>query len=365
MSPVRDPQIGHIGFALFVVPAGVRAVRHRNGTARMDRVTPSPPARLLDATLDRLVIPGYTKAGFALRRRWWPADPRAGSMVGKRVLVTGATSGIGEAMAHGFLDLGAVVHVLGRNADKTRDLAADLTAAHRGAEVVPEVCDVGDLDAVRAWAADFTGRVVALHGLVHNAGVLPPERKETAQGHEMTYAVHVLGPHLMTALLADTLAAADGASVVVMSSGGMYSAGLEVDDLESRAEPYRGVRAYARTKRMQVVLARAWADRLAERDIRVESTHPGWVATAGVTSSLPGFGAAMKPLLRTAAQGADTTLWLVATRPTSGGQHFWHDRALRPSTVGWERGQDPADVRRFLAAVAADTGVPEEWANSA
>jgi NAD(P)-dependent dehydrogenase (short-subunit alcohol dehydrogenase family) len=230
---------------------------------------------------------------------------------------------------------------------------ARLRAEQPGAEVVAEVCDVGDLDAVRAWAQGFTGRVGTLHGLVHNAGALPAERSETAQGHELTLAVHVLGPHLMTALLADVLS--PDAAVVWMSSGGMYGAGLRADDLEFTGGDYSGVRAYARTKRMQVVLAAEWARRL--RGAHVYSTHPGWVATAGVTASIPGFGKLMAPLLRTPADGADTTVWLVATRPASRSPHFWHDRAQRPSTLGWERGQDPATVRRFLAQVAAATGV--------
>ncbi len=316
---------------------------------------PAPlPARLLDAVLDRLVVPGYSRLGPALRHRWWPADPAPGSMAGKRVLVSGATSGIGEAMARAFLELGATVHVLGRNRAKTETLVARLRADHPGADVEAEVCDVGDLAAVRTWAADFTDRVDALHGLVHNAGALPPARSETAQGHELSYAVHVLGPHLMTVLLADTLVD-DEASVVWMSSGGMYGAGLRDDDPEFGTGEYSGVRAYARTKRMQVVLAADWARRLADRGIRAESTHPGWVDTAGVTTSIPGFGKAMGPLLRTAAEGADTTVWLVATRPASTGEHFWHDRAQRPSTLGWERSQDPARVRRFLDQVAEAT----------
>ncbi|WP_207500298.1 SDR family NAD(P)-dependent oxidoreductase [Klenkia soli] len=311
--------------------------------------------RLADAFLDRSVVPGYSRLGPALRQRWWPADPAPGSMAGRRVLVTGATSGIGTAIAEGLLELGATVHVLGRNRTKTDDLVARLVAETPGAEVVAEVCDVGDLDAVRSWAQGFTERVGTLHGLVHNAGALPPERSETAQGHELTLAVHVLGPHLMTALLADVLA--PDAAVVWMSSGGMYGAGLRDDDLEFTDGEYSGVRAYARTKRMQVVLAAEWARRLPGR--HVYSTHPGWVATDGVTASIPGFGALMGPLLRTPADGADTTVWLLATRPASRSPHFWHDRAQRPSTLGWERGQDPLRVRRFLDQVAADTGVAQ------
>ena len=145
--------------------------------------------------------------------------------------------------------------------------------------VIEEVCDVSDLDAVRSWSDHLSGRIDALHGLVHNAGAMPKERIETPQSHESQLATHVLGPHLMTERLLPLLRNAAGASVVFMSSGGMYTAPLSVDDLEAESGRYDGVRVYARTKRMQVVLADAWAQRLAGGDIRVESMHPGWVET--------------------------------------------------------------------------------------
>ena len=122
-----------------------------------------------------------------------------------------------------------------------------------------------------------------------------------------------------------------------MSSGGMYTTPLSADDLESLDGEYDGVRVYARTKRMQVVLAAQWARRLEGTGIRVESTHPGWVETPGVAEALPTFRRLTKPLLRDVADGADTAVWLVATRPESGGEHFWHDRAQRPTTFGWQK----------------------------
>jgi NAD(P)-dependent dehydrogenase (short-subunit alcohol dehydrogenase family) len=319
--------------------------------------------RVLDGALDRSVALGYTKIGSRLRRTWWPPDPRPKAMAGKRVVVTGATGGIGEAIARSFAELDATVHLLGRNPEKVRRAAGEIRRAVPGAVVIDEVCDVSDLDAVRAWCEDLGTRIEELHGVVHNAGAMPKSRVETPQGHETQLACHVLGPHLMTELLYPLLRDAEGASVVFMSSGGMYTAPLSADDMETKSVDYKGVRVYARTKRMQVVLADAWASRLSGDDIRVESMHPGWVETPGVADALPVFRVVTRPLLRDTADGADTAVWLVATRPESVPGHFWHDRAQRPTTFGWQRSDDPEQVVRFLDAVSSMTGTMRFSAN--
>ena len=137
---------------------------------------------VLDGALDRTIVLGYTNVGSALRRLWWPDDPRPRALAGKRVLVTGATSGIGEAMATSFAESGATVHLLGRNPEKVKHSAGVIRGQVPQSVVIEEVCDVSDLDAVRALTDELSGRLDALHGLVHNAGAMPKERDLTAQG---------------------------------------------------------------------------------------------------------------------------------------------------------------------------------------
>ncbi len=310
-----------------------------------------PVLRGLDTALDRAVVPGYTRLGYGVRRRWWPDDdPRPGALRGRRVVVTGAGSGLGTATAVGAARLGATVHLVVRNLDKGREAMRGIRDEVPGAALVLHRCDVADLSDVRALA-DELDALDRLDVLVHNAGTMPPSRSETADGHELALATHVLGPVLMTELLRPVLARAGSSRVVLVSSGGMYAQRLPADDPELAGEPYNGTTAYARTKRIQVALTPVLQERWAPDGVAVHAMHPGWADTPGVVTSLPGFHAVMGPLLRDPARGADTIVWLAATEPAPEGGLFWHDRAPRPvHYLSRTRGtpDELARVRQFV-----------------
>jgi dehydrogenase/reductase SDR family member 12 len=293
---------------------------------------------LLDTVLDRTVLAGYTNVGFALRSRGWDDDALR-AMAGKSVLVTGATSGLGLAAAAGFAGLGADVVLVARDAERGERARAQVAEAGDGGEARLELCDLAALDSVRDLARRLNDRAGRLDVLVHNAGVLADERTETEDGIELTFAVNVVAPFLLTRLLADRLAASAPARIITVSSGGMYTQRLHVDDLQSAEGDFSGPTAYARTKRAQVMLTEMWARRLADRGIVAHAMHPGWADTPGISTSLPRFYRASRPLLRTAEQGADTIVWLgAADEPAHSTGGFWHDRRRRPtSLVPWTR----------------------------
>ena len=312
-------------------------------------------AAALDWLMDKSLVLGYTKIGPALRRTWWPDDPAPGALAGRHVVVTGASGGLGLATATGVARLGAVVHLTGRDASRLDTARSRLLEQLPAAKVEVHVSDVSDLAATADFARELSARVPNLHALVHNAGVMPPRRTTTSEGHELCFATHVLGPHVLTYGLRHSLA---GGRVVLVTSGGAYGQRLDADDPEFTRGDYTGVTAYARTKRMQLVLTRLWARDLGPEGIGVHSMHPGWADTPGVTDSLPRFAAITGPLLRDADSGADTAVWLTATPDAIGTGGFWHDRRRRPThyaPVGIETSEQ---VDRFWETVRAATGVP-------
>ncbi len=292
--------------------------------------------RAIDVVLEAPVVTSFTRLGHDVRSRvdgWTPPTPEA--LVGKVVVVTGATSGLGRAAAKAFADLGATVIITGRDSKRTAATAADLAAAGTGS-IEHEVADMGHLDAVRSMAERLLARHSSIDVLVHNAGALSNERRVTEDGTEATVASQVVGPFLLTALLLPALrvpAAGAGAPsrVITMSSGGMYASKLEVEGLEMDASSYRGAEQYARAKRAQVTLNEMWAERFAGSGIVFQAMHPGWADTPGVAESLPAFRTIVGPLLRTVEQGVDTLVWLATDpgEPLARSGSFWLDRRRR------------------------------------
>jgi NAD(P)-dependent dehydrogenase (short-subunit alcohol dehydrogenase family) len=284
-------------------------------------------ATAVDTLMDRTVAPGYTRLGLAVRRRLstWPADPPPDALAGQRALVTGASSGLGTATAEGLAALGAEVVLVVRDTDKGAAVVREVQGRLPLARLDVQRCDLADLDDVRRFAGTADGDVDVL---VHNAGAMPPTRTESPQGHEMTMALHVLSPVLMTELLGERLR---GGRVVLVTSGGMYGQRLRADDPEYLDGDYSPTTAYARSKRAQVELLPVLQSHWAGLGIDVHATHPGWADTPGVAESLPTFRRITGPLLRDAEGGAETTVWLSAVSPAPAGGRLWHDRQPRPT----------------------------------
>ena len=313
--------------------------------------------RILDEAMDWTVLPGFSSLGYRVRERLQPRGPI--TVAGRSVMVTGANSGIGEAACTELARRGASVHMVIRSRERGQQALDRIAAASGSGAIELHICDLSSLASVREFALGFLALGTPLHVLVNNAGVLPATRTHTDEGFELTFATNVLGPFLLTALLLPVLRRSAPARVINVSSGGMYTAKIDLADLQLEHREFSGARFYAHTKRAEVILSEEWGRRLAVDGIIVHSTHPGWVATPGVAASLPGFNRLMGPLLRDPAAGADTIVWLAGSPDvarTTG--QFWHDRRVRPKhRVPWTR-ETPEERARLFTMCEGLCGLP-------
>ncbi len=311
----------------------------------------------VDWLLDRTVLPGFSSIGYRVRGLAGSSPDPDGRLAGRDVVVTGANSGIGAAAAERFAELGARVHMVVRDLERGADARARISEATGSDELHLHRGDLSSLDSVRELGTSLTDELGdGIAALVHNAGVLTPERKTSVDGYELTLATHVLGPLLLTELLEPALAAGAPSSVIFVTSGGMYTEKLDADDLELDNRDFDGPAFYAHAKRIQVILAGQLDEELAPRGIRVHAMHPGWADTPGVVDALPRFHSTLGPILRTPAEGADTIVWLAASRSAAAdGGHLWMDRQIRPAhRVPWthETAIERERMRSQLAGMA-------------
>mmetsp|Transcript_19928 Transcript_19928/g.63396 ORF Transcript_19928/g.63396 Transcript_19928/m.63396 type:complete len:322 (-) Transcript_19928:25-990(-) len=248
---------------------------------------------------------------------------------GRHIMITGANSGLGFAAAQALAKQNATIHMVCRNEERGAKAQASVVEASGNKDVHLHICDISSLESIKAFTSGFVTQGTPLHVLVNNAGVMVHERTKSKDGFETNFATNTLGTYALTELLRPAMLASLPSRIIVVSSGGMLSEDLEVNDLNNEGmKKFDGTKCYAKDKRRQVALAEHWAETSpGSSGIQSYSMHPGWAATEGVQTSLPGFYENFQSQLRTAAEGADTIVWLAcedAEKLTSGA--FYLDR---------------------------------------
>lgn len=265
-------------------------------------------------------LPSFSSIGYQSRRWMWDAGDQ--DFKGQRWLITGASDGIGREIARRAAAQGAEVHAVGRSSEKLnklRELPGDWTTYATDLSLMSRTSDLAD---------QLRDQGLKFDVLVNNVGLMLNTMTLTDEGLEASFATNVLSHFVLTERLREA-GALDGGSVINMSSGGMYNVPLTIDRLQGGTK-YDGMLTYAYQKRAQVVLNDWWR----QQGIDSYVMHPGWVDTAGVRTAMPEFHKATKALLRDLAAGADTALWLAATRPEQAVESkIWFDRAARSTHI--------------------------------
>ncbi len=273
---------------------------------------------------------------------------------GQRVVVTGASSGIGVETARALASTGADVTLAVRNLEAGRNVAneiAEKLPSGAGALRVARL-DLADPASVAGFVRAWTG---PLHILINNAGVMAlPELTRTPAGYEMQFATNHLGHFTLATGLHQWLAAADGARVVSVASIGHLFSPVVFDDLHYRFRPYDQWTSYGQSKSANVLFAVGAAQRWADDGIAVNALMPGNVASTALArhmgaDDLANFGkttALALPPVKTIEQGAATSVLLAASPDVEGVTGRYYEDCAEATQVT-ERGTHTGGVAPY------------------
>jgi retinol dehydrogenase 14 len=287
----------------------------------------------------------------------------ATSMIGKVVLITGGTGGIGRAAAIALASMGARVGITGHHRARAQQ-AADAIARESGNPSVDIfVADMSSQAEVRQLADEVLAAYPRLDVLLNNVGGFWAHRRSTADGLEHTFALNHLAPFLLTNLLLERLIASAPSRIVTVSSGAHSMGGIDFDDLMGEGA-YSGQRAYNQSKLANVMFTYELARRLQESGVTATVLHPGMTSTGfGAEDTARGWGpliAVMRPFMKKPRQGAETPVYLASSPEAQGltGQYFAGRKAKQSSDLSYDV-EAAARLWRVSADLVGLSGAPD------
>ena len=198
---------------------------------------------------------------------------------GKKVLVTGASGGLGEETARALATAGASVIMAARNSKKNSEAKERILSANSEAKLDTHELNLASLKDVTSSAEEFLSKNESLDLLVNNAGIMCTPFGHTTDGFEQQFGVNHLGHHLFTGLLMPALEKAEASRVVCLSSGAHLICGVNLEDPMFERRDYDGWDRYWQSKSANALFAREFDRRYADKGIHAFSVHPGMIFT--------------------------------------------------------------------------------------
>tara|TARA_Y100000994_G_scaffold191502_1_gene160697 strand:+ start:601 stop:1452 length:852 start_codon:yes stop_codon:yes gene_type:complete len=263
----------------------------------------------------------------------------------KNVLITGATSGIGEATAIDLAKKGANIFFIARNNLKAQNLS-DKIEFISGKRPKFFIADLASLKNIKESALEFISLDIPLHVLLNNAGLINNNRKETVDGFEEVFSINHLAYFYLTHLLLDKLKEGTPSRIINVSSGAhAFVKGFNFDDVNSLKE-YKPFKVYGYSKLANILFTKKLSQVLENENIIVNCLHPGVVGTGfgqnnGIFSKI--LFNLSKPFMRSSEKGAETSIYLCSSPDVSdvSGQYFYNCKIAK--TTSWANNQEDAD----------------------
>ena len=271
------------------------------------------------------------------------------------MLVTGASSGIGQATAVGLASAGARMLLVGRTPERCKEALASVQAAG-GEDAEMLQADFASLAGVRSLADEVRARTERLDVLVNNAAIAAAGRTTTPDGYETTFAVNHLSYFLLTGLLLPLLQANASARVVNVSSEAHRTGQLDLDDLQSERR-YGSFRVYGQSKAANILWTQELARRLNGSGVTANSLHPGVIRSnlgrghGGIRDLFLRF---VGLFMKSPQQGAETSVYLATSPDVEGvsGRYFINCQEATPAS----HATDPSTAQRLWEVSEALVG---------
>ena len=273
-------------------------------------------------------------------------------MQGKVVVITGATSGIGEVAAQNLARMGARIVMIARNPQRADATLARLRQIAPGVDHRVHLADLSKLAVMRRVAGEIAAKEPKIDVLINNAGAMFTQRQVSADGFEMTFATNHLSYFVLTNALLKPLQAAGRARIINTASEAHRGAQIDFDDLQF-SKDYSGFTAYRRSKLCNILFTKELAGRLEGTGITANSLHPGFVSTRfadnnrGLLAYLFRFA---KLFAISPEKGAETIVFLASSNEVANTSGLYFQKC-RPATPSKEA-QDERAAEQLWEATA-------------
>ena len=197
----------------------------------------------------------------------------------KKILVTGASGGLGEETARALAAAGALVVMAARDSKKNADAKERILSVHPESKLDLHELNLASLQEVRSSAEEFLSKNESLDILINNAGIMCTPFGHTTDGFEQQFGVNHLAHHLFTGLLMPALEKVENSRVVSLSSGAHLICGVDLEDPMFERRDYDGWDSYGQSKSANALFARELDRRYGERGLHAFSVHPGMIFT--------------------------------------------------------------------------------------
>jgi NAD(P)-dependent dehydrogenase (short-subunit alcohol dehydrogenase family) len=252
-------------------------------------------------------------------------------MAEAKILVTGATDGLGRRVASDLAAGGATVLLHGRNRERLDSTLGGIRGETGSERLDSYLADLSSLGEVRALAQQVLAEQDRLDALVNNAGVIARERRESEDGYELTFAVNYLSHFLLTRLLLPLLRDSAPARIVNVASAGQSP--IDFDDVMLE-HGYSAMRAYRQSKLAQVMFTFELAERLGDGGVTVNALHPASLMETKMVRETFGY------TMSTVEKGAEATVRLATSPELEGvtGRYFDGTREARADRQAYDEG---------------------------